>query len=304
VDNACGGVAAGATVPRVSAAPIFCEVATRRLRKRLRTTQAVSYAPSVFYDHLNADTAHLVLYADSDKEHRAELADAFGEVFKEFGEVEESEVEDVRRQIREYWIGASAPPPADRKLLEAQRAAMDWILGKEFESLELIAMQLSSVTVDDILAFGSEMQATAMFALPGEAVLQPLFGQRAPYSTASVVRGRETLSVDAPVHRERLVHGPDGVSVLFSDGSHCTVRYAELAGALYYEDGCVRLVGLDAATVRIEPTLWRGGQGICQKIRERVPAHLVLEQRSRPADAIPKPSTTAWQRFRARLTHR
>jgi zinc protease len=304
LDKACGGVAAGATVPRVFAASIFCEIAFRRLRKRLRTTQAVSYAPSVFYDRLNADTAHLVLYADSDTEHRAELADVFGEVFKELGEVEESEVEAAQRQICEHWIGALAPPPADLMIMEAQRAAMDWILGNEFESIELWTRQLLSVTVDDVLAFSSEMQATAMFALPSGAVLKPWFGQRAPYSTGSVVRGRETLSVDAPIHRERLVYGPDGVSVLFSDGSHCTVRYAELAGALYYEDGSVWLVGFDAATVRIEPTLWRGGESICQKIRERVPAHLVLEQRSRPADAVPRPRTTVWQRFRALLTHR
>ena len=80
VDDACGGVAAGATVPRVSASTVFCEIAAKRLRERLRTLQAVSYLPRVFYDRLNADIAHLVLYADSDMDHRKELASVFGEV--------------------------------------------------------------------------------------------------------------------------------------------------------------------------------------------------------------------------------
>lgn len=63
-------------------------------------------------------------------------------------------------------------------------------------------------------------------------------------------------------------------------------------------------IGVDAATVTVEPTLWRGGKSVCHQIRERVPAHMVVDQRSRPADAIPRPMTTAWQRLRARLTKR
>jgi hypothetical protein len=270
----------------------------------LRTAQAVSYAPSVFYDHLTANTAHLVLYADSDEERRAELADVFGEAIVELGEVEESELETAQNHIREGWTGALAPPPADRMIVEAQRAAMDWILGREFEPLGSVAAELLTVTIDDLSAFSSEMRATAMFALPGGAFLQSCFGERASLSVGPVVQGCIAQSVDAPIHRQRLVHGPDGVSVLNPDGSHCTVRYSELAAALYYEDGCVCLIGVDAATVTVEPTLWRGGKSVCHRIRERVPAHLVVDQRSRPADAIPRPMTTAWQRLRARLTKR
>jgi predicted Zn-dependent peptidase len=304
LDSACRGVAAGATVPRVSASSPFCEIASRRLRKRLRTAQAVSYAPSVFYDHLTSQTAHLVLYADSNEEHREELANLFGEIFAELGEIEESEVEAAKSHIRESWIGALAPPPADRALVEVQRAAMDWILGRDYQSLESVATELLSVTRDDVSAFYSEIGSTAMFALPSGVPLQPCFGERASLSMGPAVNGPVTQSVDAPICQERLVHGPDGVSILFPDGSHCTVRYSELAAAVYYEDGGVCLIGVDAATVTVEPTLWRGGESVCHRIREQVPVHLVVDQRSRPANTIPRPSTTAWQRFRARLTKR
>jgi hypothetical protein len=303
-DEGYGGVAAGTTVPRVAAATIFCEIARRRLRKRLRTVQAVSYAPSLSYDPLNADTAHLVLFADSDRERRAELTKAFGELFRELGKVEESEVEAARRKTLVHWTGALAPPPADHRVLEVQRAAMDWILGRDFESREDLATELLSVTEDDVSGFGRGMQATAMFAVPGEVWVPRWFGGRAPISTARAVQGDETLSVDAPIHTRRLVHGPDGVSVLYPDGFHRTVRYSELAAALYFEDGGAWLFGLDGTELFVEPTMWRGGQSVVRKIRERVPAHLVLDERSRPTDAIPRPRTTAWQRFRARLTRR
>ncbi len=304
VDDACGGVAAGATVPRVSAATVFREIATNRLCERLRPVQAVSYAPMVFYDPLNADTARLILYADSDKAHRAELASLFGEVFEGLGQVDDSEVETARQQILEKWTGALAPPPADQSVMEVQRAAMEWILGREFESTEAIVAELLQVTASDVSQFHRHVQATAMFALPAVANKRPWIGTMAPPSTGLVVQGRETCCIDAPIQRERLVHGPDGVSVLWPDGTHSTVRYSELAAALYYEDGCVRLIGSDAAMVTVEPTLWRDGQSVCREIRERVPAHLLLAQGSRPADAIPKPSTTSWQRFRSRLTRR
>ena len=196
-----------------------------------------------------------------------------------------------------------APPPADRMVVEVQRAAMDWILGRDFEPLESIATELLSVTRDDASAFCSEMGATAMFALPSGVPLQPCFGERASVSKGSIVQGRVIQCVDAPICPERLTYGPDGVSLLFPDDSHCTVRYSELAAALYYQDGGVCLIGIDAATVTVEPTLWRGGKSVCQQIRERVPDHLVVDDlRSRPADAIPKPTTTAWQRLHARLS--
>lgn len=92
--------------------------------------------------------------------------------------------------------------------------------------------------------------------------------------------------------------------MIFPNNIHCTVLYSELAAALYYEDGCVYLIGIDDTTVQIEPTLWKNGKNICHQIRERVPANLVVDQLSRPANAIPKPTTSAWQRLYTRLTKR
>jgi hypothetical protein len=303
-DDACGGIAVGSMVPRVSASSLFCEIANKRLLERLRTARAVSYSPWVLYDPLNADTAHLVLYADSHQDRREELASEFGEVVEGLDKVDEAEVENARKQMLERWTGALAPPPADRMMMEVQRAAMDWIFGKEFESIETLATEMMSVRASDVSKFGRDVQATALFALPSKARIMLSMGVQAPPSIGRAVQGREILSIDAPLQRQRLVHGPEGVSLLHPDGTHLTARYSELAAALYFDDGCLVLFSPDASALTVEPTLWRDGQSVCRKIREQVPAHLLLAQGSRAADAIPKPMTTPWQRFRAQLTQR
>jgi zinc protease len=301
VDDTCGGVAAGATVPRVAAATLFCAVASRRLLEKLRTEQAVSYTPSVFYDPLRADTAHLVLYADSDKKRRLELAKAFGEAYERLTEINDAEVEAARGQIAEQWTGSMAPPAADRMVYETQRAAFDWLFGRDYKSLEFQAEEMSEVSTAEVAEFARGLKQTAMIAVPGGVDVEPWMGQATPYSIWPPVKGRKVRLIDAPVERDRLVYGPEGVSVLFGEGSHLTVLYSELSAAMHYEDGCLRLVGRDATWLVVEPTLWRNGASVCREICDRIPAHLLLEQGPRSAEDIPKPKTTAWQRFRHSL---
>jgi predicted Zn-dependent peptidase len=300
LDNHCGGVAAGITVSRVYAAMIFCGIASRRLHKHLRTDQALSYAPSVFYDPLNSDIAHLVLYADSDESHRADLAKAFAEVFEQLNVIALAEIKSVRNQILEHSIGPLAPPSADIKMMEVQRVARDWVFGNEYESLEMMASRYNSVTEEDVSSFARDLQANAIFALPGGARILPCFGKGAISSIEPVVDGQKAIKVDSPIQQEVLVYSPEGVSVLWTDGTHTTVRFSELAAVLSYEDGCLLLIGSDRWQITIEPTLWRNGTAICSEILEQVPEQLLIDQGPRPANAIPQPTTTAWQRFRTR----
>lgn len=304
IDDRCGGIAVGGVVPRVAASSIFSLIASIRLHERLRTGQAVSYNPSVIYEPLNADTAHMVLHADSDQNRRAELAGAFGETFGKLTEFDDAEVDSARKQYLDCMTGPLAPPLSDRMVMEVQRAAVDWLLGREFESTEFIAAEAQSVSAADVAAFGAEMQRTSITAVPSKAKIEPWMGKAAPASNGAAVEGREIANIDAPIRRERLVYGPDGVSVRWPDGSHITARYSDLAAALYYEDGCICLISSDASFVSIEPTLWRNGAPICQEIYKRIPDHLIINQGARSADAIPKPKTTAWQRLRSSLSQR
>jgi len=301
VDDASGGIAVGATASRVSASTIFCEIASRRLRYGLRTAKAVSYAPTVFYDPLDANTAHLILYADSNLERREELVNLFGEIFEGLGKVDDSDLDLAKQQIREQWVGSMAPPPADRMLMEVQRAATDWLYDKEYESLESLAAEMELVNTDHILSFFQEIKSTLMFAIPSRIRLQHWLGARIPPSKVPLIEGKRTTSLDAPIQTEQLVFSIDGVSVVWPNGLHFTVRYSQLAGALAYGDGGVCLIGTDATTLTIEPTLWRNGLAICKEILAKIPTNLILQQPARLANNIPKPRTTAWQRFSAHL---
>jgi hypothetical protein len=302
VDDACGGVAVSATVPRVTATSLFAAVASRRLRERLRTKRAVSYAPTVGYEPLDADIAHLVLFADSDVERRAELTTALMRVFDTLDDIGDAEVDAARREILDHWTGSLAPPIDERAVHEVQLAAMEWIFGREYESIDVRAGELTSVGAAEVAELGATVQQTALFALPGEAMVRSTMGARAPASTMPPVEGRVVKSVDAPIQPHRLVVGTEGVTLRGPDGSHCTVRYAELAAALAYEDGALQLIGTDGAAVAVEPRLWRDGTSVCRDIRGCVPPHLLFEQGARPDAEIPKGVTSVWRRLLARLS--
>lgn len=301
VEDASGGIASGSIVPRVSAASLFAEIANRRLRERLRVDKSLSYSPAVLYEPISADIAHLILFADSQPENRAELSAIFGEIVESLDKIDESDVEIARQQTIDHWIGSLAPPPADRMMIDLQRAAIDWLFGKEFETMETLAANLSSTTVEDVSKFSRSVQETAIFALPTGVSIKP-FGKRILPSRVPVIQGEKVFHLDSPIVVEHIQYGADGVSVIWPDSTHVTVRYAELSAVLSYDDGCVCLIGSDASILNIEPTLWHNGQNVCRKIREKVPAQLILEQPPRPASSLPKPGTTAWQRFRARLS--
>jgi zinc protease len=300
-DDRCGGVAAGAVVPRSCASNLFADIALARLRRQLRVQLAMSYAPAVFYVPLNAEAAHLVLYADADESRRLDLARAFGEIVPRLAEVQDAEVADARARIREHWTGALAPPLEERIAGELYRVAMDWLYARDFEPREALETELAAAATEDVAAVGRQAHSSVIYALPGKAPLEPWCGKPIPVSTMPVVKGRETACLDAPVRQERLRYGPEGVSLVWPDGSHCSVHFKHLALALHHEDGCVMLIGHDAATLAIEPTLWRNGHEICGRIRQWVPGELLVEQPPRNESEIPKPSTTTWQRFLAHL---
>jgi hypothetical protein len=282
-------VGAGSIVPRDSASTVLCALVHKRLHDQLRTAHAISYSPQVFYDHLTADTAHLVLYADSHEEHRAELTKLFGQVFEDLNQISDEELEITKTQLYEHWTGALAPPLADRILMELQRATLDWLFGKPFETSDRLISEMQTITTSEVAQFVQAMRANVIFALPTGAAIQPWIGKPIALSSARVVQGQWLAPPDGRTYVEQLVHGQEGMSFLWPDGSHSTVRYSDLAAALSFDDGGLHLIGSDATYLRIEPTFWRDGQKVCREIRHRIPGHLLLDRGARPAKAIPQP---------------
>jgi hypothetical protein len=257
----------------------------------------VSYDPKVFYEPLNDKFAHLVLFADCDPNSRNELGEAFGQFFEELNDISDIELKATVQQYIDHTTGSMAPLIDDRKFAEAHYAAINFLLGNKFESSEELEDRILSLTLADIKEFVHELQKTIIFALPGNVKLQHWMGQPATMlNSEQMVQGRNARYIDEQIHRLRLYYSRDGVRLCYPDGGYLNLLYSDLAAALHFDDGCMSLIGPDSRFIILEPTLWHKGQQICQEIYNNIPKHLILEQGSRPSEAIPKPKTTRWQR--------
>lgn len=301
VDDAIGGVAIGSTGPRNSTATVFRAVAGKLLRDRLRAKQAVSYAPQVLYEPLDADTAHVVLYADSEPDRRAELTHEFVEEFEVLGRISKAQLEDARREALNHLVGPLAPPPDQLALVEANRAALDWIFGREFEPLDSLAAGVATVSLTDLQTYARGLRQEALFALPSGALLRQSMGQRTPTFRGGPVKGRTVSPVDGPYQRERLVYGPEGVTLRLEGDAHHTIHYQDVAAALRSEDGRLVIINTAADAIIIEPNLWRNGARAIEEIRARIPKKLIIEEGARRSDHIPEPATTRWERLQYHL---
>lgn len=301
VDAHGGGVAASAMVPRVRAGPLLAALADERLRSRLRTEQALSYAPSVDYMPLTADQAHFAMFADATQDRRVELADSFLDVLQGLSEVTEVELAPIRRTMLVGFGDKKAMRPDDLALEEIHRASLGWLLGSPPEPVERLMAECAAAPAAEVAGLGSAIRAGALAILPGGATARDWMGQPVPRSTAGPVSGTEVPHLDAPVTATLLVHGAEGVT-LRDPGGMATVRFDAMAGAFDYADGGLLLVARDGTMIPVEPTLWRGGPDVCRDVRSRIPATVLLPRQARATAEIPRPSTTPGQRMRARVT--
>lgn len=302
VDNAVGGVSVSSVVPRVPEATVFQVVAGRRMREVLREKFSVSYSPGLAYEPLSADSAHLVLHADSDPERRVDLVDAFGAMYAGLDAVTSDEIANAIDEYEQHTVGSMAPPPDVMAVGEANRAAVDWVFGRPFEGQAALRAGLRRATPESMAEFAASANETALFALRKGTPLRDWMGERANKSIHPTVSGRAVRAHDYPVRRDVLVSTDEGVSQIWADGTHHTVRYDDLAAALSYPDGALVLLGGDADSVGVEPTLWRRGPRALAGIRARVSSDAILEQDERDAARIPKPSASGLDRLKAALT--
>jgi len=69
---------------------------------------------------------------------------------------------------------------------------------------------------------------------------------------------------------------------------HVTVRYADAAALLRWNDGKRSLIGGDGFTIVLDPAQWKDGAAVVSAITARVPDDLVLPL-DRPGPATPQP---------------
>jgi hypothetical protein len=298
-----GGAAASFTVPREAASVLLCDVLSDRLRRHLRLEKALSYSPAVAYEALTADRAHVVAWADSAPERRGQLADSFVELLEGLAEGLEADVEPARKRVLDAVDQAERDRPDLVALQMVQSAARDHLLGSKPLGAEEVRRDFAEASLATVATVAKGLRDEALVALPPLTRPRPWVGEHGRTVGTTPITGVAIARLDAPITKERLVSSPEGVTVQMPDGAHLTIRYGQLAAALRWSDGGIALISRDATELRVEPTLWRDGQRICDEIRARIPKGLLLERGERPLQDIPKPATTRAQRWLARLSH-
>jgi zinc protease len=248
-------------------------IAERRLRRRIRFEQGLSYSVDALYEPLTANEAHLVFTADSMEDSTTAVQDALLETLRELArhgptpDELRREVELARRRLADtHDVGSSLYYAATTELFGT----------KPDSPAELIA-EHESLTPEDVAHALEEALSTSLLIVPFE-TKGSVDGFR-PYPTSSPrpVAGtqyrRRGLRLRRDPSQPQLIVGDEGIATIAGD-DRGAVRFDECEAALRWPDGTRGLWSTDGFYVEVSPELWRHGREIVDVIDRGVPEEL------------------------------
>ncbi|GAA3351894.1 hypothetical protein GCM10020358_83310 [Amorphoplanes nipponensis] len=160
------------------------------------------------------------------------------------------------------------------------------LTGEPRPSAEELTAELGQVTIADVHEVAVEALDAALLMVPDGRHADWAGFTEAPTGSGEAMTGRTHRCLDGV--DVQLVAGPEGVGLI---GAHQreSVRFAECVALLAWPDGRRLLIGADAVSVTVEPTLYAGAAAIPSAIDAAVPAHLRIEMPAREPWAIPRP---------------
>lgn len=171
-------------------------------------------------------------------------------------------------------------------------------MGRPTRSVASWSEAAAAVSAADVHEVAKAALASSLFVLPPGRQPHRAGFTDAGLRSAPAVTGHRIRSADHPLNREWLVIGDDGVS-LAQGQTISTVRFADCAALLTWPDGARELIGRDAVTIRIEPTLWRAKDRTAH-LGDKVAADRRVDMPARAGQQVPRP----WTRRRTRVAAR
>jgi hypothetical protein len=150
----------------------------------------------------------------------------------------------------------------------------------------------------DVAKAAQTLQESMLVAAPYDVpAVQGRMGRVPSFSAATINGGRvhKPTAGDSPT----LTVSGEGVMLTRAPGEHVTVRYADVAGLLRWNDGKRSLIGGDGFTIVLDAVQWRDSGAVLSAVTARIPADLVVPL-ARPGPAAPEPQ--AGRRARSRGT--
>jgi hypothetical protein len=238
--------------------------------------QGLVYDVLASYEPLDAAWAVGLIGTDCDPDHIDAVADV---AFEELGSLvdggaTEAELADELGDLER----ALDDNTAVGGLLDMM--VSDELLGMAPRSPEERYEEQRSTTAGDVAARATEARSSAI--LMADTDHHPKDFQPYPMSSTHPVAGREVkplLSVFGLGRRQRLVIGPEGVTLRASDGNVTTIRYADCVLLERPEEGEIVLWDRDGDRIYIPGIFWRGGREILDEIMAALPHDIVIEDR-------------------------
>jgi predicted Zn-dependent peptidase len=279
-----GKVSLTAIVERSARASLFAMVLERALFRALRTEDGNSYAVVAQYAPRDADSATITAMADALPEKQHAVVGGLLDVLTALrvGRVDADELEAVRDKA----TTSLDRPEAARIMVFAD--ALDVLYGRPRCSLTDFRAELAAVTVEDLREVAGQAMSTLLCQVPRGNRVDWAGLAEAPMWSEQATTGGEFPSLQK--NDFSLVIGHDGVSMVSPHGV-LTVLYRECVLMQCWPDGARRLVGADAVSVSIEPTLYDVPAENIAGIDQLVPDELKVWQPARAADRIPQRPT-------------
>ncbi|MFC7535333.1 insulinase family protein [Actinoplanes sp. GCM10030250] len=273
-------VAWDTVVRREARAAVFANVLERQLHRDLCLRGEIAGTVRTEYQPRAGRTARITAYADPLPERAGA---ALGGMIDALAAMRAGRIEpqDVATVVELTCAGLRQ---AERRGGRLPGQAFNVLAGLSVRGLDDAVTEASAVTVAEVAEVAASAYESGLLMTPAGTSADwggyPTVALRGPAAVSGrTVRARGNRNL-------RLVHGDEGISLVEGETT-TTVRYDACAALLAWPDGGRRLVGDDAATVRLEPALFRGGAALVDEIDARVPA------RARISEAIEADITDA-----------
>ncbi|GAA0621968.1 hypothetical protein GCM10010174_45940 [Kutzneria viridogrisea] len=243
-----GQVMFDAVVRRSTAASLYGAVLERELFRALRQEDGNSYRAGASYHPRGDQFATLVAVADSLPEKQDAVLGGFVDVLAKLkvGRIEQSDVDSARDKA----LTALTDPDVDAMRLPGM--AVNLLTGYPSQSTEQLRAELRAVSAQDVHAVAVEAMSTGLLLVPA--------GHAADWAGFVPAPTRSDTAVGGTVHPGLREDGTgiavtaEGITMTTPSGP-LTVLFAACSVMLTWPDGARRLIGHDAITVHVEPTL-------------------------------------------------
>jgi hypothetical protein len=261
-------IAVGALAEDAPPTTAALRIATQRLQDRLRRELGVAYAVNADLISLRDGRRHVALLADCAPEHVATVRDEIERQLTDLAERGPTAVEvaDDATDIARSWSEPAAPAGL-------AHALADDVLGGESSSWRSVQRQLTELSPASIQRAAQTIVSTALWALPrgvpGPATAAAI-ASSSPTKLPGKVHDRVRTTATGNPPKEALVAGNDGLSWHSANGTHSSVRFDDVAVAMWWGNGGRVLLGSDGFRVAVAPWDWYDGAALVKDLDARV----------------------------------